>query len=213
MNEPDCPRTINLFKNEPIPTSLAMPVKILHPTHTELVGTGYILLVALQVPTTASPDSGQVVEDAALTARAYAIIGKPQHGNAEDPAQDELRQRISSIIEENGIRCILDIGARPESGLDVQTDNAETGELVRTFLAKNFKVTTGEPGTTVKPMSPSLEGKKPDGTLTVQSVRINIGGEELEMRRDKLVDQLAELVGILNVRLGFDPSQNVVAED
>ena len=193
-----------------------MPIKITHPTHSELVGTGYVLITT-RSPAAAEAHEAQVVEDAALTSRAYAVIAKTGIPG-QDSANNELVRRVNSIIDENEIKCVLQLQSKPEPGLEVQnsqdkTCTEETSNTVRTYLAKNFLVTTSAPDSSTSKQTFDLARKTPDGTFTVQSIRINVGNEELELRRDKLVDQLAELVGILNVRLGFDPSRRVVVED
>jgi len=197
-----------------------LPIKILHQNHTELVGTGYVLLTT---PNTAGPVElylGPVAEDAALSSRAYAIIGRNNAHDSEPqaPVLQEMRDRINSIIDENRIKCILEIRSKQDPGIEIQTGpgkscSEEISNLIHSFLSKNFPVSLDHESLESQSKSlTGLERKNQDGTFAVQSVRINIGGEELSMR-DKLVDQLAELVGVMNVRLGFDPASEPVVED
>ena len=198
-----------------------MPIKILHRNHTELVGTGYVLLAA---PNTTGPVefySGPIAEEVALTSKAYAVIGKNNAHDNELQASvlQELRERLNSLIAENRVKCVLELLSKQDPGIEIQTGPGKTcseeiSNLIHSFLSKNFPVSLNLES--LESQSKSLTGlgrKNQDGTFAVHSVRINIGSEELAMRRDKLVDQLAELVGILNVRLGFDPAREPIVED
>ena len=198
-----------------------MPIKILHRNHTELVGTGYVLLAAGNTTGPVELYPGPIAEDVALSSRAYAIIGKNNAHDNELQASilQELRDRINSIIDENRIKCILEILSKQDPGIEIQTGpgrtcNEEISNLIYSFLSKSFPVSLNQES--LESQSEGLTGlerKNQDGAFAVQSVRINIGSEELAMRKDKLVDQLAELVGILNVRLGFDPAREPIVED
>jgi hypothetical protein len=198
-----------------------LPIKILQRNHTELVGTGYVLLTASNTTGPVELHPGPIVEDVALTSRAYAIIGKNKAPDNEHqaPVLQELKDRINSIIEENRVKCILEIRSKQDSGIEIQTSHGEAcseeiSSLIHSFLSKDFLVSMNhEPLESQKQNPTGLQRKNQDGTLAVQSVRITIGGEELAMRRDKLVDQLAELVGVLNVRLGFDPASMPAVKD
>ena len=199
-----------------------MPVRILHPNHIEIVGTGYVLLTS---PHTTGPVElypGQLVEDVALTSRAYAIIGKnsPAHDDERKQlALQVVRDRINDVIGENGIKCVLEIHAKKELGVDIQTNQRmscteETSSLTRALLSKTFQVTIDQqPEASQNQGSASLAKKSLDGIFELQLVHITVGLQELETGRDKLIEQLAELVGLLNVRLGFDPAREPVVED
>jgi hypothetical protein len=198
-----------------------LPIKILHRNRTELVGTGYVLLFT---PNTTGPVElypGPIAEDVALTSRTYAVIGKSNAHDNEHQALvlQELKDRINSIIDENRIKCILELNSKQDPGIEIQTGhgktcNEEISNLIRSFMSKNFQVLLDHESLESQSKTlTGLERKNQDGTFAIQSVRINIGSEKLEMGRDKLVDQLAELVGMLNVRLGFDPASEPVVED
>src|SRR5712691_4863562 len=86
-----------------------MPVKIIHPDHVEIVGLGHVLLTA---PHATSRDAdihtGPIVEEAALTSRSYAVIGKVS-GEFLDlsriqSARSEFRKSIEGFLAEDGIR-------------------------------------------------------------------------------------------------------------
>src|SRR5712664_5021914 len=107
-----------------------MPVKIIHPDHVEIVGLGHVLLTA---PHIASPDAdlhtGTIVEEAALTSRSYAVIGKVSREfldlNRLQSAQSEFRKSIESFIAEDGIRYLLEIRGKKEPGVNIGTPSGQ----------------------------------------------------------------------------------------
>jgi hypothetical protein len=192
-----------------------LPIKILRPDHTELVGSGCVLLTA---PHASDPKTsfhtGQIVEDVALASRAYAVIGKVNSAYSEDDrlnsAREDLRKTITEIIQENSIKCVLEILGRQEPGVEIGTGHGmtcsvEIRDLLSSFLSRTFKVELDDPAHDPK-AEVGQGSREATGALAVQSAQIIVGSEEREKRRDILVDRLAELVGIINVKLGFDPS-------
>src|SRR6266571_209033 len=122
-----------------------MPVKIIHPDHVEIVGLGHVLLTA---PHIASPDAdlhtGTIVEEAALTSRSYAVIGKVSREfldpNRIQSAQSEFRKSIEGFIAEDGIKYLLNIRGKKEPGVNIgtaegQTCSDSTTELVLSRLS------------------------------------------------------------------------------
>lgn len=197
-----------------------MPIKILRPNHTELVGSGYVLLLA---PHSAGPDAdlhmGQIVEDAALASRAYAVIGKISKEffdlNKMQTAESDFRKSIDSLIDDEGVRFILDIHGKSESGVDLgsalgKTSTEDSMNLIRLFLSKNFKVTVSSTDQDMKErnIAATYERMDSQGQFLVQSVQVEFGPEERTFERDKVVNDVAELVGLINVKLGFVPSES-----
>ncbi len=193
-----------------------MPIKILHSNHVELVGTGYVLLTSPHKSSPVEIYPGNLVEDTALSSRAYAIIGKNNPTTNDEPvnaALGEITERINEIVKENGIKCILEIHSKQEPGIYIQTGEGktcseETATLILNQLSKNYRVTIDQQPQAPSGQSPTITGKK----FVLQTVSVSIGSDDLALNRDKLVDQLAELVGMLNVRLGFDPARQPVPE-
>src|SRR3989442_7220120 len=192
---------------------LRMPVKIIHPDHVEIVGLGHVLLTS---PHTTSPDAdlytGPIVEEAALTSRSFAVIGKVTRDfldlNRIQSAQSEFRKSIESFIEEDGIRYLLDIRGKTEPGVSIgppsgQTSSDSTTELVRSRLVKDFAVSLNnefkglEPGTIV----PSYSRKDAKGEFVVETIEIEFGHEERQFQREKVILDVSEIVDILNARL------------
>src|SRR5713101_4534182 len=174
---------------------------------------GYVLLTA---PHAAGPDAdlhtGQIVEDAALTARSYALIGKVSRDyidlNRIQAARTEFRESINTLIDEGGIRCILDIHGKKEPGVDIgtalgKTCTEGTTNLVRKILSKDFSVTVNQKFMGLKPGSivTTYEKTSQDGQFLVEAVQIEFGNEERNLERDKVVTNIAELVALLNAKL------------
>jgi hypothetical protein len=190
-----------------------LPVKIIHPDHVEIVGLGHVLLTA---PHTASPDAdlymGPIVEEAALTSRSFAVIGKVSRDfldlNRIQSAQSEFRKSIENFIAEDGIRYLLDIRGKKEPGVNIGTPSGQTSpdsttELVRSRLVKDFAVTVNNelkdlgPGITV----PSYSRKDEKGEFVVENIQIEFGHEERQLQREKVILDVSEIVDILNARL------------
>src|SRR5438552_892915 len=128
-----------------------MPVKIIHPNHVEIVGIGHVLLIA---PHATGPDAdlhtGQIVEEAALTSRSFAVIGKINREffdmNRIQSAQSEFRKGIEGFVSEDGIRYILDIRGKKEPGVNIETAVRQTcydstTDLEKATLVKDITVT------------------------------------------------------------------------
>jgi len=194
-----------------------MPVKIVHPDHVEIVGLGHVLLIA---PHATGPDAdlhtGQIVEEAALTSRSFAVIGKVNREffdmNRIHSAQSELRRGIEGFVSEDGIRYILDIRGKKEPGVNIgtagrQTCSDSTTELVKSRLVKDFTVTADsedkvdEPGSTV----PNYDRKDAKGNFAVETIQIQFGHEERQFLREKIIRDISEIADLLNARL--EPSR------
>lgn len=190
-----------------------MPVKIIHPDHVEIVGLGHVLLTA---PHAASPDAdlytGPIVEEAALTSRSFAVIGKASRDFLDldriQSAQSEFRKSIERFIAEDGIRYLLDIRGKKEPGVNIgtssgQTSSDSTTELVNSRLVKDFAVTVNnefkglEPGSVIT----SYGRKDGKGDFVVETIQIEFGHEERQFRREKVILDVSEIADILNARL------------
>ncbi len=191
-----------------------MPIKIIHPDHVEIVGLGHVLLTA---PHTSSPDAdlhtGSIVEEAALTSRSYAVIGKVSKEfldlNKIQSAKSELRKGIETFIAEDGIRYVLDIHGKKDPGVDIgtalgQTSSNSTSELVRARLVKDFTVTMNKESVKLEPGSvvTSYNHKDEMGDFVVENIQIDFGHEERQFQREKVIRDISEIADILNARLG-----------
>jgi len=190
-----------------------MPVKIIHPDHVEIVGLGHVLLTA---PHTASPDAdlhtGTIVEEAALTSRSYAVIGKVSREfldlNRIQSAQSEFRKSIEGFIAEDGIRYLLDIRGKKEPGVNIgtaagKTCSDSTTELVKSRLSKDFTVKVNsenmgdEPGIIVT----SYNRKDAKDNFVVETIQVEFGHEERQFQREKVISDISEIADILDAQL------------
>jgi len=191
-----------------------VPVKIIHPDHVEVVGLGRVLLTA---PHTASPDAdlhtGSIVEEAALTSRSYAVIGKVSKEFLDlskiQSAKSEFRKGIETFIAEDGIRYVLDIRGKMEPGVEIrtavgQTSSPSTTELVRSRLVKDFTVRVNDDYKELETgdVVPSYNSKDAKGDFVVETIEIEFGQDERQFQREKVISDLSEIADILNARLG-----------
>jgi len=190
-----------------------MPVKIIRPDHVEIIGLGHVLLTA---PHTASPDAdlhtGSIVEEAALTSRSYAVIGRVSR-ELLDPnriqfAQSEFRKGVETFIAEDGIRYILNIRGKIEPGVDIRTtvgqmSSTSATELVRARLIKDFTVRVTNESKELKTVDvvPSYNSNDAKGDLIVETVEIEFGENERKFQREKVISDLSEIADLLNARL------------
>src|SRR5438477_3826651 len=194
-----------------------MPVKIIHPDHVEIVGLGHLLL---STPHSTSPNAdlhtGQIVEEAALTSRAFAVIGKVDREfldlNRIQSAQLEFRKGIEAFVSEDGIRYILDIRGKKEPGVEIgtvegQTSSDSTTELVRSRLVKDFTVKVNNEYKGDEPVSlvTGYDRKDAKGNFTVETIQIQVSHEERQFLREKVIRDISEIADILNARL--EPSR------
>jgi len=155
---------------------------------------------------------GPIVEEAALTSRSFAVIGKVSRGfldlNRIQSAQSEFGKSIENFIAEDGIRYLLEIRGKKEPGVNIGTPSGQTSpdsttELVKLRLVKDFVVTVNNelsglgPGITV----PSYGRKDGKGEFVVENIQIEFGHEERLFQREKVILDVSEIVGILNARL------------
>ncbi|HEV2120198.1 MAG TPA: hypothetical protein VGS11_08880 [Candidatus Bathyarchaeia archaeon] len=191
-----------------------MPVKIIHPDHIEIMGLGRVLLTA---PPATSSDAdlhmGSIVEEAALTSRSHAVIGKVNREfldpNRIQSVQTELRRSIEEFITEDGIRYILEIQGKREPGVDIRTVAAQTSsdstiELVRARLVNDFNVGANPENKSDKHTgTDTSHGKKnaDDNLSSVEQIQIQFGHEERHFLREKVIRDISEIADILNGQL------------
>jgi len=191
-----------------------VPVKIIHSDHVEIVGLGRVLLTA---PHATSPDAdlhtGSIVEEAALTSRSYAVIGKVSKEFLDltkiRSAKSEFRKGIETFIAEDGIIYVLDIRGKMEPGVEIrtavgQTSSPSTTELVRSRLVKDFTVRVNDDYKELETgdVVPSYNSKDAKGDFVVETIEIEFGQDERQLQREKVISDLSEIADILNARLG-----------
>jgi hypothetical protein len=191
------------------------PVRIIHRNHIEILGEGLVLLTAPHAAGgRGDVNTGQIVEEASRRANSYAVIGKTSRElvdlNRAVSAETDFRKSINKLVEESGIRCILDVHGKKESGIDIGTCRGITAsetltELVRGRLSLDFPVKVNDKYRGNKPGSiVSTYGKRESsGQFQVEAVQLEFGLKERLLERDKIVRAMVDLVGLVNTKLGF----------
>ncbi|HZY47424.1 MAG TPA: hypothetical protein VFE96_06470 [Candidatus Bathyarchaeia archaeon] len=188
-----------------------MPVKIIHPNHLEIVGSGKVLLTT---PHAASIDAdiyaGTIVEEVALTSRSFAVIGKVK-GEFQDPskalsAQSEFEKSIEGFVTDDGVKFRLEIRGRKEPGVEIRTAVGEvcsdsTLELVRSRLAKDFAVNVNSNGEVGRSWANQDNNSKESRTdALVEIVRVEFGPDERQFQKERVINNLSEIVDLLNAQ-------------
>jgi hypothetical protein len=195
-----------------------MPLKIIHPYHTEVMGTGLVLLSNPHVTTSKRElYTGQIVEEAALLSKSWAIIAKekkqPQSMDEAQSVEPSLDKTVHDFVKEYGIKCLITISGAAEPGITItsQMEGSESEEIldiVTSGLEPHFSVNphldhSGNRGT-------GLQGNDmladDSSVQSVQIIQIELGPEERSFRKDEIVNSIADIVGLINARLGFSVS-------
>ena len=192
-----------------------MPLKIIHPDHTEVMGAGVVLLSSPHT-TAAGKDlyTGPIVEEAALLSKSWAIIAKPskplQSGDETESAKLDLDKGVLDFAEEYGIRCVISVGGSIEPGITLksQADGSESEEIldiIRSGLEPHFSInTTPDQSENMMLRLRSKEAGRDDSSgHSVYGVQLELGPEERSFRKDQIVNSLADIVGLINAKLGF----------
>jgi len=195
-----------------------MPVKIIHPDHTEVVGEGLVLLFSPHI-TTSKRDlyTGQIVEEAALLSKSWAIVARerkqPQSGDETQSADATLEKSVQDFVEEYGIKCVIAISGVAEPGITVkgQGDGSESEEfldIIRSGLEPHFRLNpeVDLPGNKVLGLQGNDRGADNSSAQSVQIIQIELGPEERSFRKDQIVNSVADIVGLINAKLGFSVS-------
>lgn len=192
-----------------------MPLKIVRPDHYEIVGTRSVMLTTPHA-TALGADlyMGQIVEEAALLSKAFAVIGKVSKdfsdANRIQSAKVELRNGLQTYVDEYGVKFILEIRGRKDSGINIATEKGEsaskaTSDILRGTLARHFKVAVDSHsnGSETGSISAGFRRKYSSGSFVVEVVRIDFGPDERTLQRAAVVTDVADLVGALNLSLSL----------
>jgi len=200
-----------------------MPLKIIHPHHAEVMGRGLVLLSSPHM-TGAKRDlyAGQIVEEAALLSKSRAIIakeGKQLGGDEAQLAKSDLDKSVQDFTDEYGIKCLIAISGTAEPGITVksQKDGSESEEIldiIKSGIEPHFRVNpdADQSGNRLSG-SPTYDGPA-DGSSThsVNIIQIELGPEERSFRKDQIVNIVADIVGLINAKLGFSESGSGVLD-
>ena len=194
-----------------------MPLKIVRKYQVDIPGRGYVLLTT---PHETRPREdlymGQIVEDAALLSKSFAVIGKAGREFADRStiqlAQSELRESIQTFLQEDRLRCILDIRSKMEPGVHLGSGRQSASQLikgmVKTRLAKDFSLDARTENQDNDPsdLTTDFFKKGPDGNFVLETMWIEFGLEEKSLNTDKIVQCLADIVGLVNQKTGYSES-------
>src|SRR5438128_7145827 len=195
-----------------------MPVKIIHPDHTEVVVEGLVLLSSTHI-TTSKRDlySRQIVEEAALLSKSWAIITKErkqlQSGDETRSADANFEKSVQDFVGEYGIKCVIAISGVAEPGITVksQGDGSESEEIldiIRSGLEPHFRLNpeVDQPGNKVLGLQGNDRGADNSSGQSVKMIQIELGPEERSFRKDQIVNSVADIVGLINAKWGFSVS-------
>ncbi len=192
-----------------------MPLKIIHPDHTEVVGEGLVLLFSPHIATSKRDlYTGQIVEEAALLSRSWAIVAKerkqPQSGDETESADGNLEKSVEDFVEEYGIKGVIAISGAAEPGITVKSkgDGSESNEIldiIRSGLEPHFNVNleVDQSGNRVLGLQRNDRGTDNSSAQSVQIIQIELGPEERSFRKDQIVNIVADIVGLINAKIGF----------
>jgi hypothetical protein len=178
-----------------------LPLKIIRESYSEVIGKGLVLLSS---PPVISKGLDQnilvIVEEAALLSKAHALIEKPKRRLDLEGlalAQEEFQASIQEFFTDFGVRCVLEILARDEPGIEIRASRSESeqsqlADIVKDCFATDFDVQ----------ISPAKSYTSDNHSMQVQVISILLGSYESRLRRDLLVSRIADAVNVLNAALG-----------
>lgn len=195
-----------------------MPLKIIHPDHSEVMGVGVVLLSSPHT-TPAGKDlyTGPIVEEAALLSKSWAIIAKPtkplQSGDETQSATLDLDKGVLDFVEEYGIRCVISVAGTIEPGITLksQADQSEFEEIldiVKSGLEPHFSINTAPDLSENNGLRGEDAGRNDSSGHSVYKVQLELGPEERSFRKDQIVNSLADIVGLINAKLGFSEDRS-----
>jgi hypothetical protein len=179
-----------------------LPLKVIRESLSEVIGQGHILLSS---PHVISRERNQnievIVEEAALLSKAHALIQRAKRN--PDPsnfalAQEEFEASIQKFSADFGLRCVLEILAIDEPGIEIRTSHSESehnqlADIVRDFFATDFDVR----------ISKANPYTSDNHSTQVKVISILLGPNERRPRRGLLVSRIADAVKVLNAVLGY----------
>jgi len=193
-----------------------MPLKIIHPLHTEVMGTGLVLISS---PPARNPKrdlyAGQIVEEAALLSRSWAIIAREVK---QDQEEDEAGQvwsdfdkSVQTFVGEYGIKCIIMIVGTSEPGIIIRgysedSRTEEILEIVRSGLEPHFSTHSSTEHADDRLAKVTDHGAEDASNHTLLIVRLELGPEERGFTKDQFVNSITDIIGLINTRLGFSES-------
>ena len=179
-----------------------MPLKIVHPDHFEIVGNGHVLLSS--PPTTkltADLSVGSLTEEIALLSKGHAIIGKETKSIDQplvESAASDYYASAATLSTEQDVRFVLELYGRREPGIEIKVDPSlvpeERIELVRIAFAVSFEVKVT--------LEASIALHRYSTKSEPQIVVLEFGPVERTVQRDSVIASVADVVGLINGKIG-----------
>jgi hypothetical protein len=182
-----------------------MPLKIIHPRHTEVMGTGLVLISS---PPVIGPkgdlNAGQIAEEVALLSRSWAIIAREikqdQEGDKVLQAGSDFDKSVQTFVKEYGIKCIIMIVGTSEPGIMIKahpddSTSEEILEIVRSGLEPHFDTRV------------TNSGAEDSSNQVLPIVRLELGPDERGFMKDQFVNSITDIIGLINTGLGFSESK------
>ncbi len=181
-----------------------MPLKIIHPRHTEVMGTGLVLISSPPViGEKRDLYTGQIAEEVALLSRSWAIIAREikqdQEGDKALQAGSDFDKSVQTFVGEYGIKCIIMIIGTSELGIMIKahpddSTSEEILEIIRSGLEPHFSTRVTVPG------------PEDSSSQLLPIVRLELGPDERGFTKDQFVNSITDIIGLINTRLGFSES-------
>jgi len=194
-----------------------MPLKIIHPRHTEVMGTGLVLISS---PPVIGPkgdlNAGQIAEEAALLSRSWAIIAREikqdQEAGKVVQAGSDFDKSVQTFVKEYGIKCIIVIVGTSEPGIMIKgypddSRSEEILEIVRSGLEPHFSTNSTTEHAGNGSARVTNQGAEDASGQTLPIVRLELGPDERGFMKDQFVNSITDIIGLINTGLGFSESK------
>jgi hypothetical protein len=194
-----------------------MPLKIIHPRHTEVMGTGLVLISSPPViGQKGDLNAGQIAEEVALLARSWAIIAREikqdQEGDKVLQAGSDFDKSVQTFVREYGIKCIIMIVGTSEPGILIKgypddSRSEEILEIVKSGLEPHFSTNSTTDNTGNGSARVTNIGAEDASGQTLPIVRLELGPDERGFMKDQFVNSITDIIGLINTGLGFSESK------
>ena|SRR6267378_803251 len=193
-----------------------MPLKIVHPQHTEVMGTGLVLISSPPViGQKGDLNAGQIVEEVALLSRSWAFIAREikqdQEGDKVLQAGSDFDKSVQTFVREYGIKCIIMIVGTSGPGIMIKgypddSRSEEILEIVRSGLEPHFSTNSTMERAGNGSARVTNQGVEDASGHTLPIVRLELGPDERGFMKDQFVNTIADIIALINTRLGFSES-------
>ena len=194
-----------------------MPLKIIHPQHTEVMGTGLVLISSPPViGQKGDLNAGQIAEEVALLSRSWAIIAREikqdQEGDKVLQAGSDFDKSVQTFVREYGIKCIIMIIGTSEPGILIKeypddSRSEEILEIVRSGLEPHFSTNSTTEHAGNGSAKVTNQGAEDASGQTLPIVRLELGPDERGFMKDQFVNSITDIIGLINTGLGFSESK------